>query len=106
MPVDLDLDVLEREDTVDLFTVTIGKREYVLPDAKAMDYRDALKLVMLINAKEFPEAMELLLSREDREAFFANDLPIFKMEQLFLRYRAHYGVSERAAGEAPASSPS
>jgi hypothetical protein len=100
------LDTFEREDAVDLFTVTIGARDYILPDAKGMDYRDAVRLLVLIKAKEVDQAIELLLSRDDREAFFANNLPIFRMEELFVRYKEHYGITEQAAGEVNASSPS
>lgn len=102
MAVDLDLDAFEREGAADLFTVRISGREYALPDAKAMDYRDAIQLVVHIENKEFVEAMELLLARDDREAFFLNNLPIYKMEALFISYKAHYGVTEAAVGESVA----
>jgi hypothetical protein len=98
--VDFDLDTFDRPDAKPPFKVRLGGRVYVLGDPLALDYRDLLRAQELYVQGMPAEAINLMVTKDDRDAFFMNDLPIFKLRAMFEAYNKHYGIDP---GEAPAS---
>lgn len=98
----LDLDALEREGgTPEPFTVHLGGRDYSLVDPKERDYTDVLSAQREIAEGNTLKALEIYVLPDDRDAFFANKLPGWKIDALIKGYHAHFGLP--APGEASAS---
>lgn len=90
----LDLDTLEREDRPGPFSVTLGGREYVLVDATEIDYRELLAGQRAYLAGDPELAIRTVVAEDDRDAFFANAMPAYKLEALFSAYNAHHGLGD------------
>lgn len=103
-PVSLNLDKLEREGTVDPFVVVLGGKRYECADPRDYDYRDAVAAQQAFAAGHPGAAIEMVIPEDQREEFFANRLPAWKLEELFTLYNQHYGLP--TPGEARASSAS
>lgn len=103
-PVTLNLDTIERENPIAEFVLVLGGRRYVLIDAQDADYRDLLASQRAAAAGRPEDAIELIVPAADREAFFANRLPNWKLGEMFKAYNQHYGLP--TPGEAPASKDS
>lgn len=97
--VDLDLDALDREGAVKPFAVKLGGRRYEFAAIADLDFRLATE-IMTVSTEE---SLRMLLSDEDREPFFKNDLATFKCEQLFKSYLKHYAIDPGEADGSPAS---
>lgn len=97
--IDLDLDALEREGVSKPFSVKLGGRRYELVAIDQLDFRLATEIM----TADVEKSLRLLLPDEDCEPFFKNDIPSFKMNQLFKAYLAHYNIDP---GEADGSPPS
>lgn len=102
--VDFNLDSYERESAPGPFAVVVGGRRYELVDAQECDYRDLLQAQQAFAAGDPQRSFDMIVKEDDREAFFANRLPNYKLRALFERYNAHYGIP--IPGEANGSSPS
>lgn len=100
----LDLDALEDEEDPGPYPITFGGRDYETTGPMDMDYRDILQLVVDIQNGEIVKAIERIIREDDREAFWANKLPVFKMRALMTGYMGHYKLP--SVPEAAASSPS
>jgi hypothetical protein len=96
----LDLDELERPDAPDAFSATIGGKKYIFLDAKELDYRELLEGFRAFEQGNPDQAIGLMLDPDDRDAFFENRLPSWKLEALFTAYNEHHGIDP---GEADAS---
>lgn len=99
--VTLNLDTLEREGAPEPFAIAHGGRRYELQDPHDVDYRELLESQQLAAAGNPARAIELVVREEDREAFFANPMPSWKLEKLFRAYNEHFGLP--SPGEALAS---
>lgn len=89
-----DLDALEQEGGARAaFLFTLDGDEYELLDPEGIDYRDLLAIFHAANAADYELAMKLLLPEGQREAFFDHSIPAWKLNKLFDRYMAHYGLS-------------
>ena len=86
---DLDLDALERPDAPEPFTVRLGGRTYTLLATDDVDYRELRHGFEAVARGEFDPWIRALLAEKDREAFFANRVPAFKLNELFRAYNAH-----------------
>ena len=102
--VNLNLDTLEREAAPEPFFVVVGGKRYTFQDPEECDYRDLLESQEEYANGNPRRAIELAIREEDREAFFANRLPGWKLRTLFELYSEHFGLL--GLGEADASSPS
>jgi hypothetical protein len=87
-PPAIDLDKLEREGTVkDPFDFVHNGRRYLMSDPVEIDWQDLL--VALNNPVMF---FRLVLPADDRNAFFSDKLPSWKMQKLTQAYLDHYGL--------------
>jgi hypothetical protein len=102
--IDFNLDTFERENAPEPFYVILGGKRYALQDAQALDYRDLLDSQRKAMNGEPERAVEILVPEEDRDAFFANRIPNFKLDALFRRYNEHHGLP--TPGESSGSSAS
>lgn len=101
-PVALDLDALEREgDIPEPFRVTLGGRVYELTDPRERDFTDVMAAQQAIAAGQTLRALQLYVSAKDRDQFFANQLPGWKVDKLLEGYNKHFGLP--SPGEAVAS---
>lgn len=97
----IDLDELEREDDPGPFTATLGGREYTLCDPQLLDHRELVTAIVAGSNGDLLGAMGIVLEEEDREEFWENKIPAFKLDALFTAYSAHYKLP--SPGEANAS---
>ena len=91
-PVALNLDKLEREGTTEPFVIRLGGKRYTLLDARDIDVRILAATNKTFQQGDPEAAIAVLLHPKDREAFFANELPGFKVEALFNAYNEHHGI--------------
>ncbi|MFI7608782.1 hypothetical protein ACIBTV_27230 [Micromonospora sp. NPDC049366] len=92
----LDLDSLEREDSKGPFPFRHKGRRYLLSDPQEIDWQR-----LLIAQRDPVYFITLALPADDREAFFASEMPGWKMNKLMERYVKHYGLT--SPGEAAGS---
>ena len=92
-PATLDLDAAERPDAPGPFTVRLGGRTYTLLATDDVDYRELRHGFEAGARGEFDPWIRALVAEKDREAFFANRVSVFKLNQLFGAYNAHYWPS-------------
>lgn len=98
----LNLDTLEREGgTPEPYIVELGGRVYSLVDPKERDYADVLQAQREIADGNTLKALEIYVAPEDRNAFFANRLPGWKIDALIKGYHEHFGLP--VPGESSAS---
>lgn len=100
----LDLDTIEREDVFEPFKVNFGGREYILVDPKERDYKDNLTYLRLIQNGMSYRAVESIITPEDRDEFFDNRLPGWKLELLTKRYNEHFGIDTPEKASASSTS--
>lgn len=100
----LNLDTLEREATTEPFDVTLGKKNYVLLSPDEYDYNELLAVQTAIRDGRAFDALVTIVKPADREKFFANSLPAWKVNKLLTSYNEHHGLP--SPGEASASSVS
>ncbi len=82
------LDDLEREgEQVEPFQFIHDKRVYELSDPHEKDWQELI--VVLNNPLLF---LRLVLREGDKDAFFENPMPAWKLNALTRAYRAHYGL--------------
>lgn len=99
----LDLDELERPNDPGPFPVKIGGKTYQANDPEGLDFRELLEFLDAFNKGNSIRAVEVMIRKTDRDAFFKNELPPFKLEAMANAYIEHYGLK---TGEAAASPPS
>jgi hypothetical protein len=87
LPGALDLDALEREGRPEPFAFIHNNRQYILADPQDQDWQQLL--VVMSNPLLF---LRLVLREEDRDAFFENSMPAWKLNALTTAYREHYGL--------------
>ena len=102
-PASLDLDAIDREDRPEPYTVTIGGRTYEMVDPQELDFRVLIQAQQQAFDGDPMPLFELIVSDEDRDEFFDNDWPSWKLEKMFTLYNEHFGLP--TPGEAVASSP-
>lgn len=86
-PSALNLDTLEREGAPTPFDFTLAGKRYLMSDPKDIDWQD------LIAAMSSPHMFfRLVLPAEDRQEFFEQRLPAWKLNILMQRYQDHYGL--------------
>jgi hypothetical protein len=89
-----DLDALEREgDAREPFAVALGGKTYLLDAPDEYDYVTGLAVRDALVNGGAPDAMRLLVKPEDREAFFANPLPVWKVNGLMEAYNKHFTLT-------------
>lgn len=88
----LNLDTLEREGDPGPFVIVLGHKRYELVDAMNLDFRDLLASQRAAMRGEPEKALDFIVSDDDREPFFANKLPNWKLEKLFRAYNKHHGL--------------
>ena len=93
-PVDVkfNFDTWEREGAPGPFAVVLGGRRYVLQDAEQCDYRELIKSQRLATSGDFHAAIEIVVTTDDREKFFANNIPVGAVGEMFKRFNDHYGI--------------
>jgi hypothetical protein len=96
----VDLDTFERPGKAGQFKVTLGGKEYTLRDAQDIDYRELLSGHEAFARGDPRIAIESVVAVEDREEFFGNVLPSYKLEAMFASYNDHFGIDP---GKVPAS---
>jgi hypothetical protein len=101
--VDLNLDSYERSEPPKPFSVLIGGKRYVLRDAPEIDYRELLEGFHAAQAGDPAPSIRAIVAEKDRDAFFANELPGYKMTELFAAYNEHFGLNPGEAGASPTS---
>lgn len=86
--VDLDLDVLERENgAIKPFVFNLGGHQFLLSDPKEVDWQD------LLAAMQNPILFfRFTLTPDQHRRFFGSKLPSWKMDALIKRYTEHYGL--------------
>lgn len=87
----LDLDVLEREDTPEPFTVKLGGKTYRMVDPGECSWED------LASITSRPAAfLSVAVAEKDREAFLTAlaKLPTWKVNALSGAYRKHFGLPD------------
>lgn len=99
----INLDDIERPNDPGPYPITIGGKTYQSTDPEALDYRELLEFLDAFNKGNSIRAVEVMIRKEDRGAFFENELPPYKLEALANGYIEHYGLK---TGEADASPPS
>lgn len=99
----INLDTFERPDAPEPFAVQLGGREYVLRDTAAIDFREILAGYRAHAAGDMEPAIRGAVAPADREEFFANDLPSWKLDGLFNAYNKHFGIVPGEASGSPAS---
>jgi hypothetical protein len=88
-----DLDALEHDgDVPDPFVVSVGGRDYELPNPKDIDFRDLVDGMRAFNAGDPLPIVEVLVDEDDRAEFFENKLPMWKLEKMFEQYYKHFGL--------------
>jgi hypothetical protein len=102
-PVSFDLDDFEREDDPGPFVVQLGGCAYEMVDAKQLDYRELIDLLVAAGNGDIVKTLGGMLDPKDREPFWKNKIPAFKLNALINGYMDHYGLD---LGEADASSAS
>lgn len=98
-PVSLNLDTLEREGSVEAFSVVLGGRPYNFLDPQDIDWQQLMQA--MLDPMLF---FRLCLSEKDSKAFLAQHLPAWKMTRLMDEYMRHFGLP--SAPEADALPPS
>lgn len=88
----LDLDDLQNEHRREPFTVAIGGTTFEMQDIQDVDLGAVTAAFERAKGGDISALVFLIVSEDDREAFFANDLPIWKFQALFERYLHHYGL--------------
>lgn len=102
--VHLDLNSLERPDRAEPFTIELGPRTYTLIDVKDVDYRELIEAYQAFSARQDPELLiHAVIPEADREEFFANHLPGWRLEALFDAYNRHHGLDPGEASASPSS---
>lgn len=95
-PISFDLDGLEREGAPGPFVTHIGGRRIQFVDANEVDWQT-------IETLDSDRALyKLVIPEEDQEHFFAQKIPMWKIQALARAYRDHFGMG--TAGNAVASS--
>jgi hypothetical protein len=88
------LDVVKRPKPTAPFVVLFGGREYELIDAQECDYRELIEAQVQYQKGDPSASIGKLLAEEDVEAFFANQIPTYKLRALFSAYNEHYGIGQ------------
>jgi hypothetical protein len=89
LPNAFNLDDLEREGGKEAFAFIHNGRQYVLTDPQEQDWQ---RLVLVVqNPVQF---LRLVLRPEDRDAFFENSMPTWKLRALTEAYQKHFGMGE------------
>ncbi len=95
-PAALDLDSLEREGGTRLpFDFTLGTKRFLMADPEELDWQD------LVAGMQNPVVFfRRVLPPEDRDEFFRQHLPSWKLKVLMKKYQDHYGLPDapNAAG--------
>ena len=99
----LDLDALEREGDPGPFSVTLGGHIYEMIDPQSLDYRDLVDLMVAAGNGDIVVALGGMLPEDERDEFWENRIPAFKLNAMIEGYLAHYGI-DLNAGEPRASS--
>lgn len=75
------------------FIVTFGERQYELADIMDVDQRAIRSAYATFKETgDVRAVIDLLVSPADREAFYANALPLWKLSALLTAYNEHYGL--------------
>lgn len=99
----LNLDSFLQPDKADPFAVVLGGKRYVLADLHEEDYRVLVQGLQAAAAGDPESMLHLVVPADERDVFFANKIPAFKLQGLMEAYLKHYGINP---GEAFASPPS
>jgi hypothetical protein len=92
-PFHLDLDVLEpAEKVIAPFTVTLGGKCYILIDAREIDYRDIRAAQRAYLAGDYEPSIRLVISKDDADGFFANQISPLTLKTMFSAYNSHYDL--------------
>lgn len=89
LPGALNLDALEREGRPEPFAFIHNNRQYILADPQDQDWQQLL--VVVSNPLLF---LRLVLEEKDRDSFFEDSMPAWKLNALTKAYRQHYGLPE------------
>lgn len=84
-----DLDTLEREGARDPFVVRVGGAEVTFLDPQELDWQD-LTGADQGDPKQF---LGIVLGDKDRDIFFSERLPAWKLNELMKAYLKHYGLT-------------
>jgi hypothetical protein len=87
LPGALNLDALEREGRPEPFAFIHNNRQYILQDPQDQDWQQLL--VVMSNPVLF---LRLMLAEKDKDAFFENSMPTWKLNALTTAFREHYGL--------------
>lgn len=99
----LNLDTLERENAPEPFAVVLGGKRYVLDDAQQVDSRELLAAQLAYMNGDPTKSLQVVVPEADREKFFGNRLPNYKLTALFKAYNEHYGIDPGEASASPNS---
>jgi hypothetical protein len=111
----LDLDALEDEDDPGPYVIRLGGAVYGLLGPQSLDYKELVGAIVAASSGEPVKSLSILLEESEREAFWRNRIPAFKLEKLLRGWSEHYGIDLHldddagdgdTPGEAGASSPS
>jgi hypothetical protein len=94
LPGAFDLDALEREGRPEPFAFIHNNRQFILQDPQEQDWQQLL--VVMSNPVLF---LRLLLRAEDKDAFFENPMPTWKLNALTRAFREHYGLPSLGEAE-------
>lgn len=100
----MDLDALEREGGSEPFTFKLEGRAYTMLDPQSLDFKVLTKAAeqeATAGLGAVTQMLTLVLPDSDRDAFFAANLPAWKLEALMKGYLKHYGMP--APGESAGS---
>lgn len=87
-----DLDALERDgDAKEPFKVTFGERDYELLAPVDVDALDLLPAMRAFNAGDPELMLRCIVDEDDREEFFGNPLPMWKLNKMLEAYMKHFG---------------
>lgn len=93
--VNLNLDTVEREQTFEPYTISIGGRALVLRDPKEIDWKE------LLDIEQPVQFLGHVFSTDEDKAFFKKqDFPGWKLDMIIKGYTEHYGLGQSGNGVA------
>lgn len=101
--INLNLDAFERSARPEPFSIVLGGQPYQLRDVTDVDYRELLDGYRAAQTGNPEPLIRTVVRRQDHDRFFANRLPAYKLQALFVAYNEHYGVDPGEAFGSPAS---
>lgn len=81
----------------------LGTKRYVLRDIMEVAWQDLVDGYRAFEKGNPRPLFSAIIEEKDHEAFFAKKLPLFKLQELYRAYNAHFGIVPEKALGSPSS---